>query len=284
VLLAFAPRHIAEEFGGSPDVLSPEQVFLLHHRPLAPGLVRRALDPGAGPEALPALLGNRATPTAALLRLLHHPADPVATRISLLSRCRDPEIRYAALEELEKLGVPWAQINHFVKNLGQADLYQLIAAAPTPQRLHFLLRKFGRYLGPDATALLYGRLAEQAGPEPVWDVAAFLAGAVDSVDPAVRASMAGADTAPLLRAAELAAARDLPGLTTPDPGNDPEPHPDDPAEWPLEDAVRRLLDGRPDRWQALVRRLMTAGDLDYQGLTELVETTAAALADAGEES
>ncbi|NUP47118.1 MAG: hypothetical protein HOW97_07360, partial [Catenulispora sp.] len=29
VLLAFAPRHIAEEFGGSPDVLSPEQVFLL---------------------------------------------------------------------------------------------------------------------------------------------------------------------------------------------------------------------------------------------------------------
>ncbi|MFD0632401.1 hypothetical protein ACFQ9X_13065 [Catenulispora yoronensis] len=276
VLLAFAPRAIAENFGGADDALSPEQVFLLRRRPLAPGLVERALEPDAGPDALPALLGNPATPTSALLRLLEQPADPVETRLSLLSRCRDADIRYAALEELERQGVPWAQLRNVVKNLGESAVYHLVDAAPTAERLHFLLRKLGRYLGPDTLALLYGRLAEQAGPEPVWDVAAFLAGGVQEVDPAVRASMLGADAEPLRQAAEAAAARELPGVTALDPRTDPSPHPDDPASWPLEEAVRRGLDGRPDRWRAAVRRLMVAGELDYQDLVALVDAVAAA--------
>ncbi|GAA1961991.1 hypothetical protein [Catenulispora subtropica] len=283
VLMVFAPRTVAEEFlGDDDDVLTPEQVFLLHHRPLAPGLIDRALDPGAGPDALGALLRNPATPASALRRLLHNPVDPVATRLSLLCLCLDPDIRYAALELLEKQGVAWAQITHFVKNLGEANVYRLVAAAPTAERLHFLLRKFGRYLGPDTTALLFGRLAAEAGPEPVWDVATFLDGAVDAVDPMVRASMVQADAEPLLRAAEIAAARDLPGVTIPDPRTDPVPHPDDPSRWPLEDAVRRRLDGRPERWQAVVRRLMSVGPLDYPGLAALVEMTVAEMPDASD--
>ncbi|NUR28105.1 MAG: hypothetical protein HOV83_20070 [Catenulispora sp.] len=279
VLMVFAPRLIAEEFlGGETGALTAEQVFLLQHRPLAPGLIERALDPNAGPSGLRTLLGNPATPTSALRRLLHgNYQDPVGLWLSVLSHCLDPEVRYAALENLERLGASLPQIDHFVKSLGEAKVYQLVAAAPTAERLHFLLRKFGRYLGADTLSLLYGRLAAEAGPEPVWDVATFLAGAVDAVDPWVRASMVCADVEPLLQGAEIAAGRKLPGVTVPDPKVDPAPHPDDPSRWPLEEAIRRHLDGRPERWRAMVRRVMAAGELGYLELAALVETVAAAV-------
>jgi hypothetical protein len=234
--------------------------------------VNRALAGDSGLDARRALASNPVTPLAVLRRLLHDTANPQQTRLSMLYDVADPGIRYAALELLEKSGTSWAQIMHFVKNLGERRVYQLLAAAPNVERLHFLLKKFGRHLGPDTTALLYGRLAEQAGPEPVWDVATAVAGAVGEVDPSVRASLASGDAEPLLKAAEAAANRELPGVTVPDPDWPYDPHPEDPAHWPLETAVRQHLDNRPHRWRIMVRRLMEAGPLEYAQLVDLVET------------
>ena len=126
---------------------------------------------------------------------------------------------------------------------------------------------------PDTSALLYGRLAAQAGPEPVWDAATTVAGAIGEVGPFVRASMASGDSAPLLKGAEIASLRHLPGVTAPDPREQaPAPHPDDPARWQLETVVRQHLDNRPHRWRIMVRRLMAAGPLEYAQLADLVET------------
>jgi hypothetical protein len=171
---------------------------------------------------------------------------------------------------------------HFVKNLGEAQVYQLAAGAPDAERLYFLLTKLGRYLGPDTTAILYGRLAEGAGPEPVWNLATQAAGSIDDVGPFVRASMADGTIKPLLMAAETAADMHLPGVTAPDPDHPCTPHPDDPACWPLEDAVRQHLDNSPERWRIMVRRLMEAGPLEYAQLVDLVQEVGAGAGEAAE--
>jgi hypothetical protein len=273
VLLAFSPPEVVREFlSEGPGPLSVEELFLLSRRPLAPGLVARGLAADAGHDARRTLAANPVTPASALRSLLHHSADPVTTRLSLVYDGRDPDIRYAALELLEESGTPWAQITHFVKNLGDASVYRLIAAAPTAERLFVLLKKWGQYLGPETTWLLYGQLAEEAGPEPVWELATAAAGSIDEVDAFVRASMTSGAAEPLVLAAErVVALRKYPGVTAPDPDTDPAPHPDDPARWPLEAAVRQHLDNHPERWRIMVRRLMAAGDLDYPRLVDLVE-------------
>ena len=248
VLLAFARPEIGlAALADEPGELSPYQLALLDSRPLAPGLVDRALAGDSGFDARRVLAGNPVTPRAALRRLLHDTADPRQTRLAMLYDVPDPDIRYAALELLEKSGNSWAQIMHFVKNPGEARVYQLVAAAPSAERVHFLLKKFGPYLGPDTTTLLYARLA-----------------------------MAGGDSGPLLMAAESVAYQEIPGATVPDPDQCYDPHPDDPAHWPLENAVRQHLDNRPHRWRIMVRRLMEAGPLEYAQLVDLVQTVGGA--------
>ena len=272
VLLSFARPHVALEvwYGGS-GPFNPFELALLEACPLPPALVSRALAIDAGSEARRLLAANATTPTAALHRLLHHAADPMNTRLTMLGDVAEPAIRYAALELLEESGTSWPQIMHFAKGIGDARLYQLAAAAPNAERLHFLLKKFGKHLGPDTSAILYGRLAQEAGPEPVWDVAVLAAGAAQNVGPFVRASMASGEIQPLLLGAEQAGRQYLPGVTVPDPDHLPTPHPDDPARWPLENAVRQHLDNDPHRWRTMVRRLMEAGPLEYAQLVDLVD-------------
>ncbi|MBS2552753.1 hypothetical protein KGQ19_38450 [Catenulispora sp. NL8] len=271
VLMAFARPHVGLELlSEGPGQMNELELELLKGRPLPPGLVARALVANPGTDARRALAVNPVTPIAVLRRLLHEPVDPRNTRLTMLHDVADPGIRCAALELLEQSGTGWAQIMHFAKGLGEARIYQLVAGAPNAERLHFLLKKFARYLGPDTTALLYARLAAEAGPEPVWDVATAIGG-VDHVEPFVRASMASGDAGPLLTAAEIAGHRVLPGVTVPDPAHPYDPHPDDPTSWPLETAVRQHLDNRPDRWRIMVHRLMEAGPLEYAQLVELVE-------------
>lgn len=283
VLLTFARPHVSREIlADGLAELDALELDLLEGCPLPPELVERALAAGAGYEGRRILAANPVTPVAVLQRLLHDTVDPTDTRLTLLTDAPDPAIRYAALELLEESGTSWAQIMHFVKNLGEAYVYQLVAAAPNAERLHFLLKKLGRHLGPDTSALLYGRLAAEAGPEPVWDAATVVAGAVAEVDPFVRASMAGGDSQPLLRAAEIASHRHLPGVTVPDEAAEASaPHPEDPARWVLETAVRQHLDNRPHRWRIMVRRLMAAGPLEYAQLADLVETIEWSEADGG---
>ncbi|ACU75048.1 hypothetical protein Caci_6194 [Catenulispora acidiphila DSM 44928] len=283
VLLSFARPHVARELlSDGPGALNEVELALLESAPLPPGLVARAFAPDAGRDARRALAANPATPTAVLQRLLHDIVDPQDTRMAMFHSAADPAIRYAALELLEKWGTPWEQLTHFVQNMGDVRVYQLAAAAPTVERLHFLLKKIGKYLGPDTSALLYGRLAEAAGPEPVWDVAVMAAGMAENVSPSVRASMAAGDVEPLLTAAERVAHQHLPGVTVPDPDELCAPHPDDPVSWPLENAVRQHLDNSPDRWRIMVRRLMEAGPLEYAQLVDLVQAVGGGAGEAAE--
>ncbi|WP_370385178.1 hypothetical protein [Catenulispora sp. GAS73] len=272
VLLAFARPHVQlEVLSDGPGELNSFELALLEGSPLAPGLVSRALADDAGFDARRALAANPVTPLAVLQRLLHDPVDPIGTRLAMLYDVADPGVRYAALEMLEQSGAAWPQILHFVQNMDEACVYQLIAAAPTAERLHFLLKKFGRYLGPDSSLLLYGRLAAEAGPEPVWDAAMSAPNGLEHAGSSVRASMAGGGVEPLLAGAGAVAQTDIPGVTVPDPDLAYTPHPDDPAHWPLENAVRQHLDNDAHRWRIMVRRLMEAGPLEYAQLVDLVE-------------
>lgn len=60
------------------------------------------------------------------------------------------------------------------------------------------------------------------------------------------------------------------------------PHPDDPASWPLENAVRQHLDNSPDRWRIMVRRLMEAGPLEYAQPVDLVQAVGGGAGEAAE--
>jgi len=273
VLLAFARPHVGlEVLSDGPGELNSFELALLDGSPLPPGLVTRALAVDAGLDARRALAANQVTPVAVLQRLLHDPVDPLSTRLATLYDVADPGIRYAALEMLEQSGsAAWPNILRVVQNMDEAGVYQLIAAAPTAERLHFLLKKLGRYLGPDTSLLLYGRLAAEAGPEPVWDAAMFAPNGLEYAGSSVRASMAGGGIEPLLAGAGAVWQKDIPGVTVPDPDLAYAPHPDDPARWPLENAVRQHLDNNAHRWRIMVRRLMEAGPLEYAQLVDLVE-------------
>ena len=95
--------------------------------------------------------------------------------------------------------------------------------------------------------------------------------------------MSTGEIRPLLIAAGLAGERHLPGVTVPDPDRLPAPHPEDPARWPLETAVRQHLDNDPHRWRIMVRRLMEAGPLEYAQLVDLVQAVGDGAGEAAEE-
>jgi hypothetical protein len=283
VLLAFARPHVSQAIlGDSAGGAESFEIELLAGRPLSPELLARAFAPGAPSLARWTLAANPATPATVLQQLLNDTVDPMNTWLLLVKNAPDPQTRHAALELLEQNKLSWQLIISALEGFSEVSAYQLAAAAPNAERLHYLLKKLGRYLGPDTLALLYGRLAAEAGPEPVWDAAMEVAGAFGEVLPFVRASMAGGDAEPLLKAAETAARQDIPGVTVPDPETAYHPHPHDPARWPLESAVRQHLDNRPHRWRIMVRRLMAAGPLEYAQLADLVEAVGEGAGEAAE--
>ncbi|GAA2042137.1 hypothetical protein GCM10009839_50970 [Catenulispora yoronensis] len=144
----------------------------------------------------------------------------------------------------------------------------MLSARPTPAQLaplwsatdaewvHEAVRQAAvRIEGPGLLSC-YIRLAELAGLEPVWALELDRVGTLDRMHPAVRASMAAADAAPLITAAQFPP-DDAP---KPVPGRRTDTVVDDPLAWPLEDAVRATLDGRPERWRAVINALMSGAD------------------------
>jgi hypothetical protein len=213
--------------------------------------------------------------------------NPEFELLRVLAGARDPSLSLPASRVLGlpgpiPAGQPGWRDQVWVQRWDKAGVYQLAAAAPNVERLHFLLKELGKHLGPDTSAILYGRLAEQAGPEPVWDVAVLAAGALENVDQFVRSSMSTGEIRPLVIAAGLAGQRRLPGVTVPDPDRLAAPHPEDPARWPLEIAVRQHLDNDPHRWRIMVRRLMEAGPLEYAQLVDLVQAVGDGAGEAAE--
>lgn len=99
-------------------------------------------------------------------------------------------------------------------------------------------------LNPADRLRLYARLAELAGPEPVWAVELERVVVLDRMMPAVRASMASGDTAPLVLAVAQTPLDAIPG-----PADDRWSRTSD-GRTP-EEIARAAFDGRPDRWLAL---------------------------------
>jgi hypothetical protein len=131
-----------------------------------------------------------------------------------------------------------------------------LRSATDPVWVHEAVRQAAvRIEGPGLLAC-YARLAELAGLEPVWALELDRAGSLERMHPAVRATMTTGDVGPLLAGAQV------PAKTGPEPvpGRRTDAVVDDPLAWPLEDAVRARLDGRPERWRAVVKTLVSGAD------------------------
>jgi hypothetical protein len=161
----------------------------------------------------------------------------------------------------------------------------LLPDHPTPAQLaplreskdaawvHDVIRRVAGRLDPSQLLNCYVHLADLAGVEPVWAVELARAGDAAAMHPAVRASVAAGDVGPLVSAAAREPwvwPYDAPGPFP--PGRRTDEVLDDPLAWPLEDAVRAHLDGRPESWRDLVRTLLAGAD---DALPSLVAACAA---------
>jgi hypothetical protein len=120
----------------------------------------------------------------------------------------------------------------------------------------------------DTSRLLrcYAHLADLAGLEPVWAVELARAGTTEWMHPAVRASVDVGEAGPLFSAAAREPWSRPDEAPRPVPGRRGDDVLDDPLAWPVEDAVRAHLDGRPGRWRDLVRVLLSGADDPLPGL------------------
>jgi hypothetical protein len=247
-------------------------VAIAHNAPLSRAVVEFVL--GDEPKAdahrhirdrqREALASNPDTPDSMLRRLL-------APELMTGELCRRIFRRADADEELCVAISRMAPYPEF----GTEWYASMLSARPTPAQLaplrnatdaewvHEAVRQAAvRIEGPGLLAC-YTRLAELAGLEPVWALELDRAGAIERMHPAVRASMAVGDAGPLNPPASRADAPDEP---TPVPGRRCESVVDDPLAWPLEDAVRRELDGRSERWRLVVKALLAGSDEPLPGL------------------
>ncbi|NUR62863.1 MAG: hypothetical protein HOV87_30055 [Catenulispora sp.] len=204
-----------------------------------------------------ALAGNPAAPDSVLRRLLAPEIISGELCRRVFRRPDSDDARCAAIVRL----APYPEFDE--------EWYaSMLSARPTPAQLaplrsatdpvwvHEAVRQAAvRIEGPGLLAC-YARLAELAGLEPVWALELDRTGSLERMHPAVRASMAAGDAGPLLDGARA------PSEAGPEPvpGRRSDAVLDDPLAWPLEDAVRAGLDGRPERWRAVVKALMSGAD------------------------
>lgn len=220
---------------------------LLIHAPYHPAYQDYAFGPDGSDYARRSLCQSVGTPLAVAHELLDrelfhqdveaiaYSHDDLALRLRIY---RDPDS-----------DTPWktSRLDHTTPE----EFHELLSATETAEEIFDLLSILRRVMERTPAIgklriFAYSRLAQLAGPEPVWTLEVAAAGGVDLlVHPAVRASMAVGDIAPIVAAAE-AAAENVPG---PPP---PPPNQDSLTDWPLEDAVRDGLDGRPERWRTML--------------------------------
>ncbi|MBS2537151.1 hypothetical protein KGQ20_30780 [Catenulispora sp. NF23] len=247
VLLAMAPAAViagvlAYDEQGYTSLIEA----LFTSAPYHPGYFEHALGPAGSDFARERLCAGFAKPLSVAYELLERGVGTedltrlTATHGDLALRLRI----YHSLAVSEK---PWG-----VSNLGRTkpeQIHALLASATTAEDLLRLITElrplFQRTPGLAELRLpAYLRLAQLAGPEPVWSAELDFAGSLELMHEGVRASMATGDLAPLVTAAD---AVEPPG---PPP---PQPNQGSLTDWPLEDAVCRRLDGRKARWRAVLR-------------------------------
>ncbi|MBS2533375.1 hypothetical protein KGQ20_11385 [Catenulispora sp. NF23] len=281
VLLALAPRGIAARYladldgppavrgSGTPD---PRWELMLSSGPLCRPLIEHVIALGTAEQVL-WLVKNKLCPDSTLERVLPgHAADIFDLPLT------SPHVAGRAFRSMDREGQNRVRLAWWVRGASQDQLMDLawsLTDAPGP--LHELvLALFPDPVEPSMLTCMYAALAEAAGPEPVWALELRRAGTLEQAMPEVRASMAACSAAPLIEAARRTPRRHWID-TLDDDGFGcqllrTEAELDRTGHLPLEALVAEQLDGRPDRWRAVARRLAAAA-----GPVEAVMAEAAAL-------
>ncbi|GAA1960849.1 hypothetical protein [Catenulispora subtropica] len=268
--VAGGPADGAERPAASPDRETRALLGVLT-RILDRGPVpRRLLDHALGPHGTPAMrlaaARNPAATGGTLWRLAdREPAEPQVLAAVYLHPLASRELRVAAVVRSEAAGGLYpGLIRRLVTRDAEPGLLLPALESRSPEVLHTVLRRGGRVIETDRRIAAYARLAEAAGPEPVWALELERAGSLERMHDAVRASMAAHDDAPLQAAAAGVETRHPERVTR---AWDAAFHPTRPD---TAERVRALLDGHPGRW---LRMLETGASL--YGLLDELEAGAA---------
>jgi hypothetical protein len=221
--------------------LLPMRAWRMFDRfPLFPALLDFAWR---NPDVRFGLVGAPWIPEETLLRVIADPETGSGPLLKVLSHRNGVEVRRAARQRLLAEGTPWEKVVEAARDR-PAGISLVFADEDDPAPIVALLKTLPD-LGPADRVRLYARVAELAGPEPVWAIELERVGALDRMMPAVRASMASGDMEPLARAVE-----ETPLEVAPDAGED-QWWSTPPGGRTPDGIARPAFDGRPDRWLAL---------------------------------
>ncbi|GAA1991733.1 hypothetical protein [Catenulispora subtropica] len=263
LLLGLAPRDVAGRYLAAlhdvpkPVPPGPPQLrwgWLLTSGPLTRPLVDHVLDRGL-PAQRRWLARNELCPDSALER-----AGAGSAQELLLRRVAPPRFRRAAFRAFER---DPAQVRTWAQNLAGDRLDQLLDLVwdmtDDPVTLRQVVLAVSGRVTTAALVCAYGALASAVGPEPVWALELQRTGSLEQALPAVRASQLTGTADPLVDAA-----RQVPRRHWLDAVSDQDhryqalrtdAELDRAGHFPREALVAAHLDGRPERWREVVRRL-----------------------------
>lgn len=255
VLLSFAPSDVAAHVLRH---LPARTRLMAQRRPLFPALIDAALGPEGDEETRAAVAASPWTPESTMRALVEDPETSEKVLWDVFRTRGDATLRRVALRRLLDQGMTSGRLAEGLRD-GPVGISALFDGCTDPVLIAGLVGHvphFRRAGGRADRLRLYARLAELAGPEPVWALEVKLARTLDRMDETVRASMTSGDAAPLL----AGAAEPLPEAENAVPETWPEPPPRDPG-WTRAELVRDALDGRADRWLLLAAQFRDPGIL-----------------------
>jgi hypothetical protein len=263
VLLALAPRTVATRYLAGPA--EPATAFrprardhhwewMLTSGPLSRPLVDHVLAHGTAGQRRN-LIGNKLCPDSVLEQAL-----PGHTREILLRATIPPHVRAAAFRTFEREP---REARLWARGLAGDGRDQLIDLAwdltDRPSLLRQVVSAVLTRADPATLTCLYGALAEAAGPEPVWALELERTESLDAALPQVRDSMAACSAEPLVDAARQTPRRHWIDALEPEAFGGQllraDAELDRVGHFPLEALVAAHLDGRPERWREVARRL-----------------------------
>ena len=261
------PAGAAEASGPETRALIGVLTRVLDRGPEPRWLLDLALGPHGTSAMRLAAARNPAATVGTLWRLAdREPAEPGVLAAVYLHPLASLELRIAAVVRSEAVGGVYpGLVRRLVTRYAEPALLQPVLESRDPELLHTVLRRSNRSLQTDRRIVAYARLAEAAGPEPVWALELERAGSLERMHEAVRASMNAHSDEPL-RARREGIARPEPERVSAEWDAGFQPSRPDTAE-----RVRRHLDGRPERWLRLAEPGATLYGLlaEFEGGSEV---------------
>ncbi|MEZ0113166.1 hypothetical protein ABH920_007196 [Catenulispora sp. EB89] len=200
------PAALADILRAVPDepYIAGAVAQMLDRSPLAPILIRFAFGPQGTSDMRRSLAHNTATDESTLWRLLLR--DPVETRVLaevFIRRGATDDLRLAALLRSHAAGgLHPVLAAHLRKTAPGADTVAPALVTGDPEQIHAALAPVIKTVDPGHRALAYAALAAAAGPEAVWALELARVGTLAKAEPAVQASVAAGDGAPLVAVVE----------------------------------------------------------------------------------